>query len=105
MDEKLLLEAIEKMMDEKINGLRDEVTGLREEMTRQNNETRVLVENGQQRIENLLREDYSRVESNAKKGATVADSYEETQSRINDLEHAAINHNERIMELEKKAAV
>lgn len=118
MDERLLLEAIGKMMDNKIGALREEITGLiadgqkemsghienlREEMTRQNNETRVLVENGYKRIENLLRENYSRIADAAARGAAAAESHKELQSTVSDHDHALQNHNQRITELERKA--
>ena len=107
MDEKQLLDAIGKLMDDKIGVLREEVAGqintVREEMNEQNRQTRVVVENGYKRIENLLREDYGRVSEAAAKGAAAADSQKDIASTVADHTRALENHNERIAELEKQA--
>lgn len=103
MDEKQLLQAIAQMIDEKTSGLatREDLAGLatREEMTRQNNETRVLIENSFQKIQNLLEEDYGRV---ANAVAKTAD-YDDLKSTVSEHRNALVNHNERLTELEKKA--
>lgn len=127
MDEKQLLEAIrgivqeetgkiinEKIgvLDNKIDGLREEMTGqinglsshidsLQEEMTSHNRETRIIIENGYKRIENLLHEDYGRVEKNAAKGAALVECHEELKSTVADHNRALIDHKERIEKLEE----
>lgn len=115
MDEKQLLEAIRgivqeetgKIVDNRLNSFREEISGqingLREEMSSHNRETRILVENGYKRIENLLREDYGRVADFAAKGAAVAESHKELKGTVADHDRALQNHNQRITKLEKQA--
>lgn len=62
-------------------------------------DTRTLIENGYQRIENLLREDYGRVAAAADK---VRD-YDNVKSKVAEHDSALQSHNTRIKELEKKA--
>jgi|GEM_PF-5194872 len=96
MDNQDLLQAIGQMMDEKLSVLD-------EKLTRQNNETRMIVENRFQEIKSLLKEDYARVEKNAAKGAAAADRQKDTDSTVADHDRAIQRHNERITALEKKA--
>ena len=113
MDEKRLLDSIEKMMDEKVGTLRDEVRGeiaaLRQEMTeldeksqRRDNQTRVLLENNFGEIKLLLQESYSSVAGNAAKGASVAEGHRQLCSTVADHGRALQNHNERITKLEQQ---
>lgn len=97
MDEKQLLAAIGQLIDEKIAGL-----ATKEDIERAERQMRVVVENGYQRIENLLREDYSRVAGAAAKGAAAADTQAEIKSTVADHNRALQNHNERLTTLEKK---
>ena len=109
MDEKQLLEAIRGIVREETavqteaaeNRLRAEIAGLatREEMTKQNNETRVLIENSFQKIQNLLEEDYGRVADAAAKTA----DYDDVKSQVAEHRSALENHSQRLTELEKKA--
>jgi len=96
MDNQDLLQAIGQMMDEKLSVLD-------EKLTRQNNETRMIVENRFQEIKSLLKEDYGRVEKNAAKGAAAADRQKDTDSTVADLVHAVKKLNGRITDIEEKA--
>lgn len=84
-----------------LRSIDSKIDSLREEMTRQNNETRMLVENGYSRIENLLREDYGRIADAANK----VQDYDELKNTVAVHEDALQNHNKRITELENKAAI
>lgn len=90
------LQAIRSLMEANNKEI---VDTLREEITNQNNETQMMVENGYQRIENLLREDYGRVANAANK---VAD-YDEVKGKVAGHDRTLESHNERISKLEKTA--
>ena len=111
MEDKQLLEAMAALLEpvtKRLDDIQSELSEVKatmatkEEMTRQNGETRILVENGYKRIENLLREDYGRVADAAAQGAAAAESQKELQSTVSDHDHALQNHNQRIAELERK---
>ena len=115
MNEKQLLDAIRGIVKEEISSVREETTSLeerltsqiselREDLTAQNRHTRILVEQEYGKIRKLLHEDYSGVAEAARKGVALVEPVKELQGKALGYDRALENHNQKITELEKKAA-
>lgn len=94
MDDTQLLEALRSIVREETSHLATQVS-----VDENDRHLRMLIENSMSKIENLLREDYGRVAGAATK---VAD-YDKVKNKVFEHQTALENHNNRLIELEKKA--
>lgn len=98
-----------EVVSEQLEPMRADIAAVKETMAtkadleKTERELRVLIENGPEKVAQLLREDYSRVADAAAQGATAAAGQQELKSQVADHDHALQNHAQRLAELEKKA--
>lgn len=103
--------ALGQMMDERFEGERkhtalmmdEKLDVTKRELQKAINGLDMKLDNHFQKIQNLLQEDYGRIEGNAAKGAKAADGYEQVKGVQADHERAIQQHHERITALEEKA--
>lgn len=97
MSDQELLKAIQEIVKNEVQSSHNILENRLEKLETDTRQTRVLIENGQMRIEKLLKEAYQPLAERVRK----VDDYDETKETIKSHERAIKSHNERLGNIEK----
>ncbi|WP_101908431.1 hypothetical protein [Marasmitruncus massiliensis] len=101
MNEQELLQAIGKMLDQRLQSIQQDISTMKQDMSSMKQDirdNRILIENNVMRDIHLIAEQHADI---IERLNAIAD-YGETKGRVSTLEHVVQSHSEDIKELQKR---